>query len=178
MPNRSHGQGFPETSGYNVELADATHSKPCIAQVGKDKHLNASSQQSLGELGRIVQGSAGVLSAMQQQHWRHEVGILRSMHHVGGRQRLQLSLALEAHDAVKQGVVQTPLVEVLPQVCAVVNARDAHQALDLGGVPLGGAPKHMLPPSGDFSLYGDGQCKHTCITCSSSPSQQMMPRWQ
>ena len=108
-----------------------------------------------------MQGSTGVLGAVQQQHWRHEVGVLSSMHHIGGRQRLELSLALEAHDAVKQGVVQPPLVEVLPQVCAVVDPRHAHQALDLGGVPLGGTPKNVLPPSGNFSLYGDDQCQHT-----------------
>ena len=100
-----------------------------------------------------MQGGAAVSGAMQKQDWRHEVRITSSMHHIGGRQGLQLSLALEAHDAVKQGIVQAPLVEMLPQVCAVVDARDADQALDLGGVPLGGAPKDMLPASGNFSLY-------------------------
>ena len=90
---------------------------------------------------------------MQQQDGRHEVRIAGSVHHVGGGQRLQLGLALEAHDAVKQGVVEAPLVEVLPQVCAVVDARDADQPPDLGGVPLGGPPEDMLAPSGNLSLH-------------------------
>lgn len=116
-------------------------------------HLDARTQQSLGKLCGIVQGGACISGAVQQQHRWHEMGIARSMHHIGGGQSLQLSLALEAHDAVKQGVVQPPLVEVLPQICTVVDTRDADQTLDLGGVPLGGAPEDMLPASSDFSLY-------------------------
>lgn len=99
------------------------------------------------------------------------------MHHIGGRQGLQLGLALEAHDAVKQGVVQAPLVEVLPQICTVVHARDADQALDLGGVPLGGAPKDMLPASSDFSLYVEkhmmGHCS-TAVTCTTMTQNHMV----
>lgn len=81
---------------------------------------------------------------MQQQHWGHQVCILCIVNTVGGGQHFELSLALEAHDAVKEGVVEPPLVKVLPQICTVVHARDPHQALHLGGIPLGGTPKHML----------------------------------
>lgn len=81
---------------------------------------------------------------MQQQHRRHQVGILCIVHTVGGGEYFQLRFALEAHDAVKEGVVQPPLVEVLPQVCTVVDTRHPNQTLDLEGVPLGGPPKDML----------------------------------
>ena len=129
---------------------------PRIAGLGKKtSYLDPSPCQSLGKLRCIVQGRAGVLGAVQQQHRGHEVGILGSVHHIGGGQCLQLSFPLEAHDAVEQGVVQTPLVEVLPQICAVVHAGDSDQPLDLGGVPLGGATKDMLPPSGNLSLCSD-----------------------
>lgn len=115
-------------------------------------YLNAGSQQSFGKLCGIVQRGTSVSGAMQQQHWRHEVSVAGPMHHIGRGQRLQLSLALEVHDAVEQGVVQAPLVEVLPQVCTVVDAGDAHQAPDLGGIPSGGAPKNVLPAGGNLSL--------------------------
>lgn len=99
-----------------------------------------------------MQRGTSVSGAVQQQHWWHEVGIAGPMHYIGRGQCFQLSLALEVHDAVEQGVVQAPLVEVLPQVCAIVHAGDAHQAPDLGGVPSGSAPKNVLPAGGDLSL--------------------------
>ena len=147
----------------SAHLPDMCSSKACFTEQvagmyihcarSEAHYLDARTQQSLGKLCGIVQGGACVSGAVQQQHRWHKMGIARSMHHIGGGQGLQLGLALEAHDAVKQGVIQPPLVEVLPQICTVVYARDADQTLDLGGVPLGGATKDMLPASSDFSLY-------------------------
>lgn len=68
-------------------------------------YLDARSLQGLGKLCCIMQRCAGVPGAMQQQHWRHEVRIAGPVHHVGGGKCLQLSLALEVHDAVEQSVV-------------------------------------------------------------------------
>ena len=134
--------GWSQASGLCPSLSVAAY-----------PHLDASTLQCLVKLLSVEQGRACVLRAVQQQHRRHEVGVLGAVHNIGRRQRLQLSLALEAHDAVKEGVVQAPLVEVLPQVCAVIDTRHADQALDLGGCPLGGAAKDVLPAHGCLSLY-------------------------
>ena len=107
-------------------------------------HLDAGPLQSTLELHCIGQRGTGISCAMQQQHRRHQVGVLSVVHAVGGGQHFELSLALEAHDAVEEGVVEAPLVEVLPQVCAVVHPRNPHQALHLGGIPLWAPPKYVL----------------------------------
>lgn len=80
---------------------------------------------------------------------------------VRGGEQFQSSAAIYRHDAVEEASVQPPAVEVVGQVEAVVDARDADHRADAPGGPCREAARQLrllvlllrLPPATHSSKY-------------------------